>query len=180
MKKAFGFVFIFVCLICLAVPSCKKEQNFPITPVISFKQFSKFSHASVQDSATCTINFTDGDGDIGLDQFDTVAPYNPKSRYYYDMYLVYYWLDQTSNTWKVYNKNLSDTVHIDTLQYTYRIPNLSQNGQKKSLEGEIKVHLNAPWAVPLPTHKKVKFKITLIDRALHVSNQVETNVIDNP
>ena len=118
---------MFLFVVCVVFNSCKKEENFSVVPAISFNEFKKYG----SDSATCTINFTDGDGDIGLDQYDTVAPYNLTSKYYYNLYLVYYYQDYTG-AWKPYDTKPS-TPKIDTLQYAYRIPNLTQNGQKTSL-----------------------------------------------
>jgi len=169
LLKMKRFLLVFSLLtfaLAMVFDSCKKEENFSVVPVISFKEFKKFGN----DSATCTINFTDGDGDIGLEQYDTVAPYNTGSKYHYNFYLVYYYQDSTG-IWKPYDTKPS-TPRMDTLMYTYRIPNLTQDGQKKSLQGEIKVRLNAPYAIP--GQNPFKFKITLIDRALHVSNEVDT------
>jgi hypothetical protein len=175
MKNAWIVIVMLSFISVLAFDSCKKEENFPVVPIISFKEFKKFA----SDSATCSINFTDGDGDIGLDQFDTIAPYNLASKYHYNLYLVYYYMDYTG-AWKPYDTKTS-TPKIDTLQYPYRIPNLTQDGQKKSLEGEIRVRLNYPYSPPdTVVHGFFKFKIVLIDRALHISNEVDTGPIPQP
>jgi len=163
-----GFTF----LAALAFDSCKQEQNFPVVPVISFKEFKKFSDGS----ATCTINFTDGDGDIGLEQTDVNAPFNIGSKYHYNLYLVYYYQD-ASGIWQPFD-NDPTTPKMDTLMYPYRIQNLTQDGQKKSLQGEISVRLESPYSPPpslIPG--AFKFKIVLIDRALHISNEVDTGPI---
>ena len=167
MKKWLIIFSVLVFVVCVVFNSCKKEENFSPVPSISFNEFKKYG----SDSATCTINFTDGDGDIGLDQFDTVAPFNLQSKYYYNLYLVYYYQDTLTHTWKPYDTKPT-TPKIDTLQYAYRIPNLTQNGQKTSLQGTIKVRLNAPYSIP--GQKSFLFKIVLIDRALHISNEVST------
>jgi hypothetical protein len=169
-------------LICAIVfYSCKKEENFSVIPAITFSEFKIFG----TDSATCKINFTDGDGDIGLDPFDTLPPFNLNSRYNSDLFLVYYFQDTLTKVWKPFNlKALTDTnrLHFDTLQFKYRIPNLTQNGQKKSLQGEIKVRLLPPYTIPYQGCycRNYKYKITLVDRALHVSNEVETGPLPTP
>ncbi len=146
--------------------SCKKDQTpASVVPVISFKELKKFN----SDSATLTINFRDGDGDIGLDPTTFSAPFNVGSKYQYNLYLVYYYQDMTG-VWKPWDTNIS-TPQMDTLFYGYRIPTLPQTGQK-SLTGEIKVRLNYPYSVP--GQNIFKFKIVLIDRALHISNEIDS------
>lgn len=175
MNKGFLVFSVIVFAVALAFNSCKKESSFPVVPIISFKEFKKYGN----DSATCSINFTDGDGDIGLQQYDTIAPYNASSRYHYNFYLVYYYMDYKGD-WKTYDMKPS-TPKMDTLQFAYRIPNLTQDGQKKSLEGEVRVRLNAPYSVPdTVVHGFFKFKIVLIDRALHTSNEVDSGPISQP
>jgi hypothetical protein len=175
MKKLVAIVCVLAIISTIFLYSCKREQDFSVVPLISFVEFKKYGF----DSATCRINFTDGDGDIGLDPFDTIAPFNLHSHYNSDLFLVYYYLDTISKSWKVYNQHQSDTVKkdFDTLQYTYRIPNLTQNGQKQSLQGEIKVAIPGPYGIPGQTFK---YEITLVDRALHVSNMVQTGNLTFP
>jgi hypothetical protein len=173
MKK----VFAVACLILafsVAFLSCKKESNFSVVPIITFKEFKKFG----LDSATCTISFTDGDGDIGLAQFDTTAPYNLNSKYFNNLYMVYYYRDSTG-TWKPFDTKPS-TTQIDTFYHAYRIPYLTQDGQRKSLEGDIRVRLDAPFLPAVPGNPAFKFKIVLIDRALHTSNEVDTGPLTYP
>jgi len=170
MRKLITGICAVVVIFTVMFVSCKKEENFSPIPNITFTEFKEFG----KDSATCKINFTDGDGDIGLDPFDTLPPFNLNSRYNSDLFMVYYFLDSTTMVWKPLNlKAQTDTnrLHFDTLQFKYRIPNLTQDGQKKSLQGEIKVRLIPPYGIP---GQLFKYKIKLIDRALHISNEVET------
>jgi hypothetical protein len=160
-------------LISIICTSCKREESFSVIPFLTFVEFKKYGN----DSAICRVNFTDGDGDVGLDPFDTVTPFNKNSTYFYDYFLVYYY--DTLGVWKPFNMHPADTAasKFDTLQFKYRIPNLTQNGQAKSLNGEIKVKIPAPYAFP---HQTFKYKIMLVDRALHHSNIVETPAMTAP
>jgi hypothetical protein len=162
-----------VIVISVVCGSCKREESFSIIPVISLVEFKGYG----QDSAICRINFTDGDGDVGLDPFDTITPYNRTSKYFNDLFLVYYY--DTAGVWKPFNMHPADTIksQFDTLMYTYRIPNLTQNGQAQALQGEIKVKIPAPYAIP---HQTYKYTIMLVDRALHHSNIVETPAMKAP
>jgi hypothetical protein len=71
------------------------------------------------------------------------------------------------------------TSQFDTLFYTYRVPNLTPDGQFKALDGEIKIKLRAS-PIYNPLHHVVKFDIQLKDRAGHLSNIVSTNEITLP
>ncbi|MFI5149036.1 MAG: hypothetical protein ACHQRM_04835 [Bacteroidia bacterium] len=172
LKFTTSLLGLFLILTVIGV-SCKREESFPVVPVISLVEFKGYGN----DSAICRINFTDGDGDIGLDPFDTIAPYNRNSKYFNDLFLVYYY--DTLGVWKPFNIHPADTAQskFDTLQYTYRIPNLTQNGQAKALQGEIKVKIPAPYAIP---HQTYKYTILLVDRALHRSNIVESPSMKAP
>ena len=66
---------------------------------------------------------------------------------------------------------------MDTLFYSYRVPNITPDGQYKALEGTIKARLRS---APLyyPTHQTIKFEIRLRDRAGNLSNIVTTNEFD--
>ena len=161
---AFSVLAVCVAIVC---SSCHREQtNTSVVPVISFKEFKKFG----TDSATVTISFTDGDGDIGLDATDMNPPFNTGSKYQYNLYLVYYYQD-AFGAWVPYVTSKYPPV-VDTLEYGYRIPFIQQTGQNKSLTGEIKVRLNYPYSIPYQS--PFKYKIVLIDRALHISNVADT------
>ena len=68
MKKL--FYSSLVLFVVLFVFSCKKDTT-PVSPIpsISFASFS----ASDDQNAVLTFNFTDGDGDIGVQPSDTSA-----------------------------------------------------------------------------------------------------------
>jgi hypothetical protein len=148
------------------LPSCVKEKDFPVIPVIAFKKFNNYS----TDSADCIITFKDGDGDIGIKPEDSSSPNDFKLKYLY--------LDTLDNKFKPFD---SDPINpgMDTLFYTYRVPDLTPEGQYKALDGEIIAKLRAA-PIYYPTHKTVKFEITLRDRAGHVSNLVSTDQINLP
>jgi hypothetical protein len=163
MMKHFIYIVFLVVLGATVITSCVKEKNFPIEPVIQFKEFILYNN----DSADCIIKFKDGDGDIGIMPGDTAAADDLKMKYLYKSSDgLFHPVDATFGTLK-----------FDTLYYSFRIPNITPNGQYKALDGEIKIKLRT---APLfnPAHKVVKFEIRLADRAGHVSNMVSTNPIN--
>jgi len=141
--------------------SCKKENVYPIEPAISMSPDQIYLSP-----ATITISFTDGDGDVGLSDADTVPPYNLDpvnfNKYYYNL-LLYYFV-KNGDVWEE-----ADLI----VPYYYRIPDITPSGQNKSLKGDIEVSISLPINRP----DSIRFNIELIDRALHSSNILTTPVI---
>lgn len=155
-------------LVAVLLSGCLKTEEFPPEPAIAFKSFEQFT-----DSASLTVTFTDGDGDIGLDQGDTLAPF--VGQYYYNFYLDYYLMEEGAWTYKFAISN--------------RILVITPTGQNKALEGEIARAIQTiqiPGAPPQPWYgdlsdaeqgDTVRFDVRLIDRALHTSNTATTGII---
>ncbi len=153
-KLAAGLV-----LVVVLVGGCRKEEKFPDEPVIAFKSLGQFV-----DSASYTITFTDGDGDVGLDITDAAPPFDTASQYYHNLFLEY---DEFQNgTWTTINFALP--LH-------YRIPRITPTGQNKALEGEIAVALK-PFNYS-DEGDTVRIRAYMYDRALNQSNTVTSEQI---
>ncbi|HLC82378.1 MAG TPA: hypothetical protein VJI69_01015 [Bacteroidia bacterium] len=164
--KDYKFIASVFLLSLTLLSSCVKEKNFPTTPAIEFLYFTQYT----PDSAGCVISFKDGDGDIGIMDDDATTPND---------YMLKYLYKDTDGTFKPFEIP-NTTPTFDTLFYSYRVPNLTPEGQYKALDGEILAKLTA---APLyyPSHTIVKFEIQLRDRAGHLSNKVMTSeIIVNP
>lgn len=152
---------------------CKKEENLPIEPVVEFKDFKILGN----DSAQITITFQDGDGDIGLAQGDTFAPHNPGNKYYHNFFMRYYYKD-SAGVYHPYLAYLNADTILDTLDFNYRVPYLTQQDQKESLTGDIIVTLYPFTLYHIPGHGTFKYEVSIVDRELHLSNKVETDDIN--
>ncbi len=141
--------------------SCVREKNFPPQPAIEFEKFITYGH----DSADCFIKFKDGDGDIGHPLTDKTSPDDLKMKYLYK---------GPGGIFLPVDSSVG-TSHFDTLFYSYRVPDITPDGQYKALDGQIKIKLRA--APIFGPHSIVKFEITLTDRAGNKSNVVSTNEI---
>ncbi len=140
----------------ILLSGCLKTEAFPKEPHIVFK-----SYVSSPDSSELTISFTDGDGDIGLDQGDTLAPYNPGSQWYHNFFVDYYRME--NGAW---------VLQQFALPLYYRIPVITPTGQNKALQGDITVEIS-PLVLPPPAMgDTVRFGVRIADRALHESNTV--------
>jgi len=120
------------------------------------------------DIGVLTITFKDGDGDIGLKQFETEPPYD------YNLFInIYEILDGDTVEFIPIVIDNSDTIpKIDTIIFHQRIPMLTPAGPDKSISGTIEdtLYLYSP-DYPLDT---VFIKVSIRDRALHESNEVYT------
>ena len=71
------------------------------------------------------FSFTDGDGDIGLDQNILTPPHEPGNFYYYNLYITYYelmdgqWIRATADPLG------NNSPFADSITYSYRIENIS-------------------------------------------------------
>jgi hypothetical protein len=139
---------------------CLKTEQFPVEPSIAFKSYDQAT-----EPARLTITFTDGDGDIGLNQGDTLAPFNPGSTWYHNFFVDYYKMQ--NGAWELQNF---------TLPLYYRIPVITPTGQNKALQGDIAVDI-ANQVLPQIPGDTVRFSVRIADRALHESNTVFTDAI---
>jgi hypothetical protein len=143
--------------------SCKREENFSNIPVITFKSLEKIDdNTGIDNKAWLKIEFTDGDGDIGLDDKDTFPPFDSKSIYKDNLFI------------KFFEKRKGvRTEVILPLSMNVRIkPNITPTGQNKSLKGiiETAVYLNNVTS----SYDTVSYDVYLVDRELHKSNVIST------
>lgn len=165
MRTKISFIFSYL-LILVAVSSCFKSEEYPVEPIISDPVFA-FSG----DSAKLTFSFTDGDGDIGLDPEDTLAPYNPSSYFHYNLHLDYYEKDDI-NGWQR-GRDLSG----DSIVFQYRLKPIVVKGKARGIKGTMDVtivNFSNPFSDQSDT---IKYTIKLIDKALNESNVIETEEI---
>ncbi|CAG5087145.1 hypothetical protein [Parvicella tangerina] len=153
--------------------SCLKPISYPDEPELQSVTYTKLG-----DSLMLSMEFTDGDGDVGLNEGDTASPYEPGSFFHYNLYVEYFemmdgeWvkgrLDPSGNNFPT----------ADTINFQYRIKNLTPIGQNKTLKGTINITIEAPYYNPISNHNdSIKYRVSLIDRSLNISNLMETELI---
>ena len=153
-----GFIFLF------SFSSCLERETYPETPAIEFDSFTPDGI-----SAKLRISFTDGDGDVGLNEDQTEAPYNEESYYHYNYYVEYWEWNHDIQQWQIGKNALGDDV-----VFSYRIPDLTPAGKNKALKGIIEVDMDEyynsdPSALYSDT---IKYRLKLIDRSLKESDWV--------
>lgn len=145
-------------LVVFFATACQKQDTFPVEPVLTFK-----SLVAVGDSAILNMAFTDGDGDVGLDQGDTLEPY------LYNCFLEYQ--EKQGKEFK--------TIVLP-IPFNFRIPKLNPSGKAKPILGNIRVVLTPTFYNPFSATDSVKFRVYITDRALNKSNVITTSPLAKP
>jgi hypothetical protein len=165
VKKMMQYVFV-LSVVSMLLFSCKKEKKFDITPAITFKSFSIREYKPTQGFFTdVVVNFTDGDGDIGLKSSDTLPPYDNSSVFYYNCF--------------IQRQKKVNGVFVNTPSFNYRIPYIVPESRNKNIEGEIKVEVFYLDDTP-GVADTVRLEMYIADRALQLSNKITTTELILP
>ena len=170
-NKVSIFSMVSVMLLYVATfSSCyPSKDNVSSVPKLTLGGIYKFNSGYGYDSfVEIDLGYEDGDGDVGLDDADTLWPFGYKQREFYNL-KVYY--QQKIGTQWIYPMNplMGPT---DTLVLHERIRNITPSGMNKAIHGNLVLTLPArPFQYRGDT---VRFTIQLTDRALHKSNVVVT------
>lgn len=168
MAKLHIFKFLIVVIFATSILSCYKEPDFSIKPVITFNKISTEVRldqdlGGVKDSIIVSINFQDGDGDLGINT-EEIKEFSKKFGYNYDVET----LREVNGTFQKY----------ETLEtYSGYFPRLKTDGKIGPIEGILSYRieiLHAFWEIP---NAKIKFKVSIKDRAGNTSNVIETEPI---
>lgn len=151
---------------------CSSEIGpFPNEPFIALKGITKLIGPDGKDSIIqITFDFTDGDGDIGLGNFDTMVPFNLGSPYFYNLLVDV--KQQIEGKMEPIQYNTSD----DTVNFNSRIPVITPDGKDKTIEGVFTLKIYADMNARTQPDS-VKFSLFIYDRAKHKSNVIETPVV---
>ena len=149
---------------CLLLCGCLPDPMFPDEPTLSFESFEAMDNGM----ATMTLGFTDGDGNVGLSQGDTLPPFCATCPHHHNLIGVYQqWDDEEWVTPPL------------LVPYAYRVPVAEPTGSSPALEGTIALSLTS-WYLAGTTSDSVRFQWTLWDRDLQPSNAVTTPAIAVP
>ncbi len=167
MKKLIPF---FLIISLIAVHACKKYEDYPPEPKIEFLDFVLLRDAQgIDQRGVLRFSFTDGDGNIGLYDYDSVPPYD------YNLFIRYF--EQKNGKFEevflITPSYINDsTIVYDTATFNGRIPILTPAGKNKSISGEIEdtLFVNNPLS-PFDT---IMFEVSIKDRVLNESNTIQT------
>ena len=174
MKKLFAISF----LAFVILAACQKKVEYPIEPVITYQGVAYVMDADsvLTGEVVLSIGYTDGDGDLGLDDADTVYPFGPRDPHYYNLIIDYLKWDGTQFVETPLLSWNQQTQSYDTVSFNARFKRLVFNDEEKAISGTIDYTMMV--YNPLSPNDTIKFRAHLIDRALHESNKIETEIIN--
>ena len=173
--------FIGMLFLALVVCSCQETIEYPIEPRIEYQEFTYLFNAdsTFSGEGIVSFNYTDGDGDLGLDEGDTLPPFGFHDTHYYNMVIDYL---KCVNGEFVKTPLLSwnpQTQQFDTVTFNARFRRLRNSEEPKAISGTMEYKLTVQN--PLSPSDTIKFEVRILDRALHESNVIQTEaIITNP
>lgn len=173
-----------IALVLLAVlfASCGKPVEYPIEPHIAYVGFTYLFNAdsTFSGEGILAFSYTDGDGDLGLDDGDTLSPFGPNDPHYYNMVIDYLkCVNGEFAKMPLLSHHVptseTDSVQFDTVSFNARFHRLRDNDDPKAISGTMEYTM--PVQNPLSPDDTIKFEIRILDRALHESNVIQTEAI---
>lgn len=157
--------------------TCMKPVEYPIEPKIAYEGFTYIFNAdsTFSGEGILAFSYTDGDGDLGLNETDTMPPFGPGDAHYYNMVVDYL---KCINGEFVKTPLLSwnqQTQSYDTVSFNARFHRLRDNDDPKAISGTMEYKLTVQN--PFSPYDTIKFEIHILDRALHESNTIQTEAI---
>jgi hypothetical protein len=151
--------------------ACRPEEaGYPPVPSLQFSGFSRVLAPDGRDSLLyLNFNYTDGDGDLGLNDGDSSGPFRYGSPFFYNFDVQYFEV--------VNGRFLSviDPLTSDTLNFHQRLPRMTPSGIDKQIEGSIRITVPAQPSGFKPD--SVQYRCRLKDRSLNQSAEISTPVI---
>jgi len=160
MKKTVCFTLILILFLC----TCTRPEEYSDIPEIKFISFEKIN----KDEGLLIFYFQDGDGDIGLDAWETQPPFDVN-------FFCDYYEKQNGKFEKV--DSVETSSGMLPFNFNGRIPRLSSL-PKESINGEIYYTISPMYYHPFSPHNDtIQLKFYIVDRKLHKSNVVEFVII---
>lgn len=155
--------YLLILVAALLMAGCKKSDQYPVVPVITFKSMNSVKDLQGRDDhLAITFSFTDGDGDIGIDTNEVnIPPF--VGEYANNIHIVFYW--DSLGTW-IHNSQYDDRGRLRVI---------TPEGSQKAIRGDIEKDPVFLW--PLQTNLRIRYDIYIYDRALHKSNTITTPAI---
>jgi hypothetical protein len=163
----------FLVFLCLSLGlgvlvSCYKEPSFSLSPEISFSKIEKFVRldqftGARKDSIILSINFTDGDGDLGINAEEIGRQFKASD---YN-YLV-----------SPFRKNKGKTESFVPLEtFSGFFPKLKTDNKLGPIEGKLSYRIQIETAFWPKVRDTLSFEVRIKDRSGNLSNTIVTEPI---
>ncbi|KAA6432805.1 hypothetical protein FEM33_24155 [Dyadobacter flavalbus] len=169
MKMKFS---LFVVLAGAAL-GCVDIPDFDDTPKIYYNGVSQYTTTNEKtgkkerEYVTVTVDFEDGNGDLGATSEEIGNPAFTEPYGEWGNYELVTYLKAANGTWQ--------EQPLESDKYKW-VPPLKPDGKPGPIKGKLDFNANFPYFGSF-VMRYVKFKVRIRDRALHVSNQIETDSI---
>ncbi len=164
LKALAALIFPFI---IIYFQGCRSDHEYPMEPVLKFVDFIFVEETEgIVEQGILVLEFTDGDGDIGLGQADTLPPFNYGGGNYHNFFIYLY---------TVQNGKYVPVVFPDTsFNFHSRIPRIEFNGNSKAIKGEIEYRFDMLIMKPFLESDTIMIETWITDRAFNKSNIVRT------
>lgn len=152
----------------LALWGCLPDPAFPDEPALTYVAFEPTDGGG----RNLVLHFTDGDGNVGLDQNDTLSPFCPTCDHHQNLKCEYEEL--RLGTWT----HIPLNPEAGQVPFHYRVHQVVPSGTDPAQNGTIEVDM-AIWHLPT-AFDTLRFRITLEDRDLNLSNELVTPAFIKP
>jgi len=182
--NAIGIVFLFLFSV-----ACYRDPGFPTTPTITYKSIALIKSTTTQ-AIEIKLNFTDGDGDIGLAAGDTLSPFNSNKMYdsllaeivetnpnvfNYKVTFLFKNLDSTFKSCDDSPDICSEETGKRLALLQGRFEDLNPERKARPISGELTYNIPSAGLLSILGGKTIKLKIFIQDRSLNKSNTIETD-----
>lgn len=141
--------------------ACQGPPEFPNTPTITFKNID-YVRGRERDSIIVAVDFTDGDGDLGVGPTEQPNEFNIFVDFFIKKNGSYERVNFPSNT-----------------TYNGRFPRIKETDDPAPLQGTIKYTMSS-FNFPFYRNDTIKLHVTIRDRAGNMSNMVESSELRVP
>jgi hypothetical protein len=169
-------------LLAGGLSSCLQEPSYSTTPSIEFDSIephrvTKANQLPV-DSLVIAVRFQDGDGDLGLTEAESkLAPYSP-GKFTYNYFIEpYVKIPATGKFVSLASTGRLPLLTSGVIDYNGRFEHLSASTDSKNsaLKGVLKRSITFIYGSPFVADEEIRFRVCIVDRALHLSDTITTS-----
>ncbi len=170
LKSYIPVLFVFLLSGCVEIPKYDDTPSIYYNGVDQFTEIDDVTNKKIRENVIITIDFEDGDGDLGASSVERI-----------DSSFIGKYGDWGNYELVTIRKELdgSWTESILSEDKVKWLPLLKPDGKSGPLKGKLDLTFPYNYAnstVPIT----IKYKVRIRDRALRVSNQIETDTVVVP
>ncbi|RYY18260.1 MAG: hypothetical protein EOO36_08610 [Cytophagaceae bacterium] len=167
----------------VSLSGCLSEPSYPTTPSISFNSIERKRFTignAVIDSVFLTIDFQDGDGDLGVTDAEEKAAANTKFKG--RNFIMTPFIKNASTGGRFDSLSRVRPFYATRTAFYDRFGHLSTTTDNRvsPLRGTLTRAYRFALTEEYEATNEAKFTVSILDRALHQSNEIETTSIVIP